>query len=113
MAEAVIPGPRLRVGEHRIGLADLLETCLGACVTGVRIGVVLTGLLPVRTLEVALAGVAAHTEQLVVVGRHRWQFYCWIGCEMPAGACAPSPSPSPSEADSRRLTVCTAASAFE
>ena len=111
MPKAVIASSGLRIGEHGICLADLFEACLGLCVTRVGIRVVFTGLLPVRALEFAFAGVAAHLEQFVVVGRHLLQVYCEIDGEIRAGACALSPSPS--DADSRWLTVCTAASALE
>src|SRR5437016_1440135 len=46
--EAVVEAPPLRVGEHLIGLRDLLEAFLGSlAVLGIAVGVVLEGELPV------------------------------------------------------------------
>ncbi len=59
----------LGVGEHLVGLGDLLEAFLSADV-GVDVGVQLTGEPPVRLLDVLLAGVPRHAKGGVVVVGH-------------------------------------------
>jgi len=53
---AVIMGTALRIGEHRIGLGDLLEQLLGLRVIGVHIRVVLASQLSIRALDVGIGG---------------------------------------------------------
>lgn len=47
VAELVVLGPLLLVGQHFVGLIDLLELGLGILVTGVQVGVVFFGQLTV------------------------------------------------------------------
>ena len=62
--------PLLGVGQHLVGVGDLLEPGLGLGVAGVGVGVQLAGQAPVGPLDLVGRGVAADAEQLVVVGGH-------------------------------------------
>src|SRR4029079_16598746 len=59
----------LRVAQHLVGYADLLEPGLGLFV-GVDVGVQFTGELPIGALDLRIAGPPAHPEQPVVVACH-------------------------------------------
>ena len=59
-------GAVLRVGQHVVGLGDLLEPVLGGRVL-VDVGVVLPGQLPVGALDLVLARRPGHPERLVEV----------------------------------------------
>ena len=50
-AVLVVPGALVRVGEHLVGLVDLLEFGLGFLVAGVQVGVVLLGQLAVGLFD--------------------------------------------------------------
>src|SRR5207249_2595942 len=68
VSEAVVEAPPLRVGEHLVGLRDLLEALLGLVVVlGIAVGMVPEGELAVSFLDVVLARGAGHAEDLVVV----------------------------------------------
>ena len=69
--ERVVALPLLRVAEHRVGLADLLEALLCLLVTVVAIRVVLHRQLAVRASQLFGTGVAADPEHLVVVALRR------------------------------------------
>src|SRR5438034_3927202 len=70
--EAVVEAPPLRIGEHLVGLRDLLEALLGlVAVVGIAVGMILEGELAVSFLDVVLGRGAGHTEDLVVVALHR------------------------------------------
>jgi len=72
VSEAVVEAPPLRVGEHLVGLRDLLEALLGLVVVlGIAVGMVPEGELAVSFLDVVLARGAGHAEDLVVVALHR------------------------------------------
>lgn len=47
MAELVVPAALILIGEHLVGLVDLLKFRLGVSVTGVEIGMILLRLLTV------------------------------------------------------------------
>jgi len=57
----------LGVGQHGVGLADLLEPLGGLVVTGVLVGVVLLGELAVRALDVAFGGAPRYAQRVVIV----------------------------------------------
>lgn len=65
-AVQVVLSPLLRVREHREGVSDGLEG-LGRAGSLVLVGVELQGQLAVRLLQLALPGVLAHAQHLVVV----------------------------------------------
>src|SRR5699024_9556829 len=67
VAELVVAGALLLVGEHLIGLVDLLELGLGILVAGVQVGVVLLGLLPVGLLDLIVAGPLGHAQDLIII----------------------------------------------
>jgi hypothetical protein len=67
VAPAVVLLALLGIGEHRVGLADLLELRLGLLVAGVDVGVVLAGELAVGGLDVLFGRGAADAEHRVIV----------------------------------------------
>ena len=67
MAEAVVLGALLGVGEHLIGLVDLLEFFLGVLVARVDVRVQLLGQLAVRRLDGGLVGRALDAEHFIIV----------------------------------------------
>src|SRR5204863_8284417 len=70
--EAVVEAPPLRIGEHLVGLRDLLEALLGlVAVLGIAVGMILERELAVSFLDVVLGRGAGHTEDLVVIALHR------------------------------------------
>jgi len=71
MAELVVLGPFLGIGENLVGLGDLLELLLGLLVPGVLVRVVLDGQLAECLLDLGVRGVAVDFEDLVVVA-----FFC-------------------------------------
>jgi len=60
----------LRVGEHLVGVRDVLEHLFGFGVAGILVGVVLDGELAVRSTDGLLVGITRNTEQLVIVLAH-------------------------------------------
>ncbi len=70
-AAPVVRAALVRVGEHVVGGADLLETVLGVLV-GVDVGVQLAGEAAVGPLDVVRARLAGDAEDFVQVGGH----YC-------------------------------------
>ena len=65
-AEHVVRLPALRVGQHLVGLVDLLEA-LVRLGRGVDVGVPLLGELAERALDVVVRGAAGHAQDVVVV----------------------------------------------
>ena len=63
----VVAGASLGITEHFVGHGHLLEARLGLGVAVIGIGVQLAGPGPVRALDLLVAGVAPHPEQLVEV----------------------------------------------
>ena len=61
MAEAVVGGAFVGVGEHGIGFGRFLELLLGFRVAGVAVGVVLHGELAVGAFDLLIAGTAFYT----------------------------------------------------
>lgn len=59
----------LRVGQHLVGGADLLELVLGLFV-GVDVGMQLAGQFPIGALDLRIACAPAHPEQAVVIACH-------------------------------------------
>src|SRR5208282_6835906 len=55
VAETVIEGPLLRIGQDCVGFRDFLEAFFGVGVIGVAIGMVLHGELAISTLQLAIA----------------------------------------------------------
>jgi hypothetical protein len=74
VAEAVVGGAFVAVGEDRVGLGCFLEALLGGRVSGVPVGVVLHGELAVRAFDFLLAGASFYTKNFVVIA------FC-IGCQ--------------------------------
>src|SRR4029079_8580505 len=72
VAEHVVCGPALPVGQHPIRLVQLLKAGLGA-VGGVDIGMVALGGATIGALDLLIGGVALDAQHLVVVplGGHR------------------------------------------
>src|SRR5581483_1248498 len=74
VAVAVVLRAPLGIGEHLVGLVDLLEALLGGLVARITVGMVLDGEAAVGFFEFLLAGAARHAEDFVVVafggGRH-------------------------------------------
>src|SRR5699024_6212721 len=66
-ADRVVLTALLRVGEHGISLADLLEARLSLVVTRVVVGVMLPRELAVGLLDRGLVGVLGHAERRVEV----------------------------------------------
>ena len=76
LAELLIAGPLVGIGEHLIGLAHLLELGLSPCIAGVHIRVVLAGKLAKSPLDGIVVGSAINAQHLeviaVAVGAHRF-----------------------------------------
>ena len=66
MAELVILGPFLLVGQHLIGLVDLFELSLGFFVARIHVRVVLLGQLPVGFLQFIVRGGAGHPQDFII-----------------------------------------------
>src|SRR5262249_39567989 len=71
VAEAVVPGSPLGIGQYLVCLADLLEALLGLPVAGILVRVVLVRQLAIGLLEILVAAGAGDAEHLVVVALHR------------------------------------------
>jgi hypothetical protein len=67
VAEAVVAGALLRVGQDRVGLGRLLEALLGVLVPRVLVRVELVRELAVGALQLLLAGLPADPQDFVVV----------------------------------------------
>ena len=67
--EAILIVARLfiRVGQHLVGLVDLLELLLRALVAGILVGMVLHRQLPVGLLDLRVGGVFLDAEHLVII----------------------------------------------
>src|SRR5262249_43372646 len=75
--EAIVLGALVVIGQHGVGLADLLEALLGARVARILVRMVLTGEGTVGLLQRGVVGVAGDAEDLVVVlGRHARRRRC-------------------------------------
>ena len=80
VAELVVLGALLGIGEHLIGLVDLLEALLGRLVPRVHVRVVLLGQRPVGLLDGRVVRVLGHAQNLVVVS-----FVCHICITLSGG----------------------------
>ena len=67
VAELVVTGTFLLVGEDLVGLVDLLELGLGLLIAGVEVGVVLLGQLAVGLFQLIVAGALADPQDLVKI----------------------------------------------
>jgi len=67
LADLVVLGALLGVGQHRVGLAGLLEARLGGGVPRLDVRVVLAGDPAVRLRDLLLRGRLGHAQDLVVV----------------------------------------------
>ena len=77
MAEPVVGGPLLRVLQHFVGFAELLELHLRLGITRIAVGVILHGELAKRTFQSLVVDFAGHAEHLVVIGLHsRFHGFC-------------------------------------
>jgi len=65
VAETVVKGPLLLVGEDLVGLAEFLELALGLGVVRVQVGVILAGQPAVGPFDGLLVGVAGDAKHLV------------------------------------------------
>ena len=66
-AVLVVPGLLIRVGEHLVGLTDLLEFFLRFLVAGVPVGMVLHGAFAVGFFNIIGAGILGNPQHLVVI----------------------------------------------
>ena len=66
-AVVVVAASLLGVGQHLVGLVQLLELGLCRGVVGVKVGVILAGQFPVGPLDVGLCGGALYAEDAVIV----------------------------------------------
>ena len=66
-AELVIPGLLIGIGQHLVGLVDLLELLLGLLVAGVHIRMVFPGQLFICFFDFVLRGTLLDAEHLVIV----------------------------------------------
>ena len=71
VAEAVVTGTLIRVGQHLVGPRQLLEVLACLRIVGVGVGVQLAGLLPVRPLDLVGRRRMWHAEDGVEVAGHR------------------------------------------
>src|SRR5207245_1856926 len=74
VAEAIVEGALVRVGEHLVGLGELLELLLGLLVPRVLVRMVLDGELAERALQLLRGAAPLDSEHFVVVtfvGVHR------------------------------------------
>ncbi len=67
MAELVVGGAFLGIGEHVMGFLDLLELLQGFRVVGIAVRVILHRQAAEAFLDVVVARIAGHAQQLVVV----------------------------------------------
>src|SRR5215471_9112911 len=67
VAVAIVGGTLVRVAQHRVRFGRLLETLLGLGIARVLVRVVLDGELPIRALQLRLGGIAADTEDFVII----------------------------------------------
>ena len=93
MAEAVVLGALLGVGEHLIGLVDLLEFFLGVLVARVDVRVQLLGQFAVRRLDGGLVGRALDAEHFIIVAF--CQGFPLPLCERPEGGGDTASAPEP------------------
>ena len=63
----VIAGPLLRVRQHLVGFVHLLKAFFGLLVTGIAVGVVLHGQFAISAFDLARAGVAGDTQDLIII----------------------------------------------
>src|SRR5690606_34849083 len=94
--EGVVATALVRVGQHLVGVGDLLEAGLGLGIPVSGVRVQLARELAKGALDLVRGGVAGHAEQLVVVG---------------SGSHGSLSQPSVRRSDRRSLTTATAASA--
>ena len=73
VAVLVVGGAFLRVAQGFISLAQFLEFFLGGLVTRIFVGMIFQGQLAIGLLDLLLAGIAVHAQNLVVVA------FCHIG----------------------------------
>ena len=66
-AELVVPGLLVGIGQHLVGLVDLLEFLLGLLVAGVHVRVVLAGQLFICFFDLILRRALADAEDLVII----------------------------------------------
>src|SRR5690606_14680288 len=67
MAVLIVGGALVPVAQDLVGLLRLLEMLLGFRVVGVAVGVVLHRQPPIGLLQVIVAGVPVHAEDVVVI----------------------------------------------
>ena len=72
MAELVVAGALILVGQYLVGLIGLLEFSLGGLVAGVQIRVVLLGLFPVGLLDLLVRGALGHAEDFIIISFLFW-----------------------------------------
>src|SRR6185437_4873473 len=68
MAEAIVGSALVRVAQHLVGLARLLESFIGRVVSRVAIGMVLERLLAICALKLLFRGLARDPQHFVVIG---------------------------------------------
>ncbi len=70
VAETVVGGALLAVGQHRIGFVQLLELGFGVGAAPVAVGVVLHRELAERPLDLVVRGAAVDAQGLIIILRH-------------------------------------------
>src|SRR5205085_12032301 len=101
MAVLIVGGPFLRVAQRFVGFAQFLELLLGGFVAGIFVGMVFDGQLAVGFFDLLLAGVAVHSEDLVIIAfghsrsgvRFAGDHYAGRADEPLAALVAPAPLP--------------------
>src|SRR5205085_1468473 len=97
-SQEVVAAPPIGIPERLVGQGHLLEAFLGRGVAWPGVGVKLPGQAPVGALEVVVAGVGRHAQQLVVVGHacdlapraqesSRWRPRRWLTTATAVRAC--------------------------
>ena len=71
VAVPVVLAAALGVGEHLVGLVDLLELALGRLVAGIQIGMMPAGQTPKGRLDVLVRGVLSYAQYLVIAAHDR------------------------------------------
>ena len=67
VTKLVILGPLVLVGQHLVGLVDLLELRLRLCIARVQVGVILLGQLAVGLFQFIVRGGLGHAQDLIIV----------------------------------------------
>src|SRR5207244_2240292 len=67
LAELIVLGALVRLGQHVVGFLDLLELLFGLLIAWIQVGVMLARQLPIRFLYVFLGCIPSHPQDLIVI----------------------------------------------